>query len=262
MVSHVFEGMDPDTRTATVPGDDPPTWSISPNNDGAFINSTSGAFTWIVGDQYEDGDTVSFNVTLTDPVGDKDDVPLDFTITNVDDTPDVNEEPAIFRYVRGVLEGSPIPSLSELVRDPVEIPPDGDIRYELLDISPSLPDDVDFDENTGDFDGSFPFNTTDSDPGFIRYEITWMYTDGSGAVPEEQFGSLRVNNDNREPVIGATPSFVSPSPGDTLQFTMTGDDPDTDSATGEAAPTWSISPNDDGAEIGRTSGLFTWTPHR
>ena len=257
IISFNMSGFDPDTN------DPLPTWSVSDNSTsstGATIHPENGTFLWIPGDQYGNS-TTKFTFTLTDAASEPVIETIALRIEETELTSD-DEPPEFARYSQTVLEGQPIPSLSIAVRDPAEDSAVGTISY-TLESDPPLPDNVrdSFDDTTGDFGGSFPFNTTGSDPGFVQYDITWTYTDDSGALPSEESGTITVNNDNRAPEI-TPPDGINNTPAefDTVSYDFEGMDPDTDPDTGEAAPTWGISPNNDGAIINPATGAFLWIP--
>ena len=255
IISFNMSGSDPDTN------DPLPTWSVSDNSTsstGATIHPEDGTFLWIPGDQHGNS-TTEFTFTLTDAA----DEPVIETIAlriNETELTSENEPPEFARYSQSILEEQPIPPLSIAVSDHAENMIDSTIRYTLVN-DPDLPDTITFDTATGEFGGSFPFNTTGSDPGFVNYDITWTYTDGSDASPDEQSSTITVNNNNRAPEI-TLPNTIDDTPAEfqIVSFNLTGSDPDTDSVTGEDLPTWSISPNNDGAIINPATGTFLWIP--
>ncbi len=256
-VSFTLNGTDLDTDPDT--DENPPTWNISPNNDGAIINPATGAFLWIPGGQYDDGDTVSFNVTLTDPAGAKDTEEINFVVSNVTYTR-TNEMPDFSDYHAGALENSRIPPLSNAVSDPFEIPANGTITYAIIQSGTDLPDDIrtSLDPRTGVFSATFPFNTASYSNPTRDYAIQWTYHDGVNPVSSIQNGTLTVTNENRRPMIDAISDNISRAPLEhqTVSFTLNGTDPDTN----DADPVWAVQANATTNAMIHQNGAFSWTP--
>ncbi len=242
-------------------GNDPdPIWDVSSDNSAATANATitqSGEFQWTPDDTHGDT-TVTFTFTLidTEPLS------ADPRIIAFD-VQEVNIPPTIGTYNFTISEGLPINPLSEVVDNPVEIPPDAINTYAIIDgpgnnLTSTIRSSLNV--NTGAFSAMFPAGTVPDGAPHVRYDFDWTFEDELGASDPPLAATIFVTGSgtNLDPVIGDLPDLQDRTieEHDTLTFTLSNVDPNTgDRDSG----IWTM-PNTLGATMGRTTGVFEWTP--
>ena len=223
------------------------------NADGSFSGTASFEATTPVNSPQ----AFTFQWTYTD--GTNTTTPETATIT----VTDVNRAPTFSAINVRLMETSELPCLCDFVMDPSEVPADSSIRYSVTSGLPATLVNS-LNENAGSFDpATFPQSTATIAAPETVVIFQWTYTDANGAFP--QTGTFTVQNLNRDPVIGALPDVTARTvlANQPLSLMLTGSDPDTaipDPATGDPAPTWSITPTSLGATIDTDTGVFSWTP--
>ena len=223
------------------------------NADGSFSGTASFEATTPVNSPQ----AFTFQWTYTD--GTNTTTPETATIT----VTDVNRAPTFSAINVRLMETSELPCLCDFVMDPSEVPADSSIRYSVTSGLPATLVNS-LNENAGSFDpATFPQSTATIAAPETVVIFQWTYTDANGSFP--QTGTFTVQNLNRDPVIGALPDVTARTvlANQPLSLMLTGSDPDTaipDPATGDPAPTWSITPTSLGATIDTDTGVFSWTP--
>ena len=163
-----------------------------------------------------------------------------------------NMPPTFDAYVQTVQEGQSLPSLSTVVTNPPEDPPDIVSDYTI--VSGNLTQDIidSLYANNGTFRGTIPFDTVTGTPSSAVFVFGWTYQDGSG-VSDEQTATITVNIDNRAPVMDPPTSLPSEIlVNQRIAHTFTGSDPDGD------AVRWSLANPVVGAFLA-DDGYFTFT---
>ena len=163
-----------------------------------------------------------------------------------------NMPPTFDVYVQTVQEGQSLPSLSTVVTNPLEDPPDLISDYTI--VSGNLTQDIldSLYANNGTFRGTIPFDTVTGTPSSAVFEFGWTYQDGSG-ISDEQTATITVNIDNRAPVMDPQTSLPSEIlVNQRIAHTFTGSDPDGD------AVRWSLANPVVGAFLA-DDGHFTFT---
>ena len=170
------------------------TYDVDANTDGLAIISycTTSSET-----------TDELTLIYRDPLGDFSDP----KIIGIFIIPPINDPPTFTSYDVMVSEAQRIPSLSDVVDNPDEVPPDPINRYRIIPGTGNLPEAIRgfLNTATGDFDGVFYSDAVSDGGPPITYTFMWTFQDGSGTSPEQP-GTITVSDAltsiNERPVIG------------------------------------------------------------
>ena len=170
------------------------TYDVDRNTDGLAIISycTTSSET-----------TDELTLIYRDPLGDFSDP----KIIGIFIIPPINDPPTFTSYDVMVSEAQRIPSLSDVVDNPDEVPPDPINRYRIIPGTGDLPEVIRgfLNTATGDFDGVFYSDAVSDGGPSITYTFMWTFEDGSGTSPEQP-GTITVSDAltsiNERPVIG------------------------------------------------------------
>ena len=147
--------------------------------------------------------TDELTLIYRDPLGDFSDP----KIIGIFIIPPINDPPTFTSYDVMVSEAQRIPSLSDVVDNPDEVPPDQINRYRIIPGTGDLPPAIRgfLNTATGDFDGVFYSDAVSDGGPSITYTFMWTFQDGSGTSPEQP-GTITVSDAltsiNERPVIG------------------------------------------------------------
>ena len=216
------------TITATDPDSDSLVYSATDVPDGADFDESTHVFTWTPG--YEDSGTYDVTFSVTD--GD-----LSDSETITISVGSVNRPPELIPIGnKNAIEGSEL-SFTINATDP-----------DLNDLTYStsvLPEGAVFDENTLTF-----VWTPDYDQAGSHF-ITFTVSDS--VLIDSETISIDVANTNRAPELSEIGNKNIPE-GEELSFTISANDPDSDSIV------YSATDVPDGADFDESTHVFTWTP--